>query len=93
MHARADASNLADILGQLAQNGIQTGYLNYRALTGGDQGKWQRVDLRPYLKDGGFILPSMAVNPNTVGTGIEIRLEYYDRTGQKYVVSGRLIWG
>lgn len=93
LHARADASNLADILGQLAQNGIQTGYLNYRALTGGDQGKWQRVDLRPYLKDGGFILPSMAVNPSTVGTGIEIRLEYYDRTGQKYVVSGRLIWG
>ncbi|NBQ54899.1 MAG: hypothetical protein EBU49_15150 [Proteobacteria bacterium] len=44
-------------------------------------------------KDGGFILPSMAVNPSTVGTGIEIRLEYYDRTGQKYVVSGRLIWG
>jgi len=93
LHARADASNLAEILGQLAQNGIQTGYLNYRALTGGDQGKWQRVDLRPYLKDGGFILPSMAVNPSTVGTGIEIRLEYYDRTGQKYVVSGRLIWG
>ena len=93
LHARADASNLADILGQLAQNGIQTGYLNYRALTAGDQGKWQRVDLRPYLKDGGFILPSMAVDPSTVGTGIEIRLEYYDRTGQKYVVSGRLIWG
>ena len=92
LHARADASNLAEILAQLAQNGIQTGYLNYRALTGGDQGNWQRVDLRPYLKDGGFILPSMAVNPSTIGTGIEIRLEYYDRTGQKYVVSGRLLW-
>ena len=92
LHARADASNLAEILGQLAQNGIQSGYLNYRALTSAGEGKWERVDLRPYLKSGGFILPSMAVNPNTVGMGVEIRLEYYDRAGQKYVVSGRLLW-
>ena len=92
LHARADAGKLAEILGQLALNGIQSGYLNYRALTGEGQGTWQRVDLRPYLKDGGFILPSMAVNPSTVSTGIEIRLEYYDRTGQKFVITGRLLW-
>lgn len=92
LHARADAGNLAEILGQLAQNGIQSGYLSYRALTHEGEGKWQRVDLRPYLRDGGFILPSMAVNPSTVSVGVEIRLEYYDRSGQKYLITGRLIW-
>jgi len=92
LHARADAGNLAEILGQLAQNGIQSGYLSYRSLTHEGEGKWQRVDLRPYLREGGFMLPSMAVNPATVTVGVEIRIEYYDRTGKKFLVTGRLLW-
>lgn len=92
LHARADAGNLAEILGQLAQNGIQSGFLNYRSLTHEGEGKWQRVDLRPYLRDGGFMLPSMAVNPATVTVGVEIRVEYYDRTGKKFLIAGRLLW-
>jgi uncharacterized protein YegL len=92
LHARADAGNLAEILGQLAQNGIQSGFLNYRSLTHEGEGKWQRVDLRPYLRDGGFMLPSMAVNPATVTVGVEIRVEYYDRSGKKFLISGRLLW-
>lgn len=92
LHARADASNLVAIMGQLAQNSIQSGQLLYRALIGSSTGEWQKVDLRPYLVDGGFMLPSMAVNPETVTTGIEIRLEYHDRAGQKFMVTGRLLW-
>jgi hypothetical protein len=92
LHARADASNLATIMSQLAQNSIQSGQLLYRALNGSTAGAWQKVDLRPYIVDGGFMLPSMAVNPSTVTSGLEIRLEYYDRAGQKFMVAGRLLW-
>lgn len=92
LHARADAANLAETLASLAQNGVRSGYLNYRALTSGAPGKWARVDLRPYLKNGGFMLPSMAVDPASITVGIEIKLEYWDRTGTKFSSAGRLLW-
>lgn len=92
LHARADAANLVDTLSQLAQNGVRSGYLNYRALTASGAGKWARVDLRPYLKNGGFMLPSLAIDPSTITVGLEIKLEYWDRTGRKYSSEGRLLW-
>jgi hypothetical protein len=92
LHARADAGNLTTIMAQLAQNSIQSGQLLYRSLNGAATGTWQKVDLRPYIVEGGFVLPSMAVNPSTVTSGIEIRLEYVDRAGQKFTITGRLLW-
>ena len=89
LHAvAAEASNLADTLGQLAANKLVEASMKYRAI---GTAIWQTVDLLPLLKDFQFATRGILIDKAHAPNGVEVQFIYKDEHNNNYSSEGRII--
>lgn len=90
MHAGAvSAGDLADVLGQLAENDIVEAKIKYRMI--GDD-EWKEVILMDKLDDYGFAIPTLNIDPIIAPDGLEVSFEYRDKHDTIYSEEGKILW-